>query len=219
MSPRWRILRPSTPSPKPYNEMACPVGNSSTNEEYSIILHKMKVKFLFVAALVCVGGCVASMGERGDAGSLQKIESLPRIVIEDPVFLEYDAGELRFRIQAKEARYFEGERRVLISSVRGEFQGEGPSLYQWEGGEGEIDLTRSNVEVKGGVKMWSEEGMELRTDLIFYRGLDRVIEAPGHVQWRGKEWTSESDGAIVHLAAKELSLPKDVHAEIQGEKR
>lgn len=160
---------------------------------------------------------MASSEKRGNSSVPNGIDSLPRIVIEDPIFFEYDAEELRFQVRAQEASYFEQAKRVVLSAVQGEFRGEDRSLWQLEGREGEIDMVDSDMEVKGGVRMWSQEGMELQTESIFYRSSTRVIEAPGHVKWSGEQWTSESEGAIVRLMSKELSLPKDVHAQIHGE--
>lgn len=160
---------------------------------------------------------MVSNEKSGNPGVPGRMDSLPRIVIEDPIFFEYDAQELRFQIRAQEASYFEQEKRVVLSSVQGEFRGEDRSLWQLEGAKGEIDMVDSDMEIKGGVRMWSQEGMELRTESVFYRSSDRVVEAPGHVKWSGEQWTSESEGAIIRLLSKEWSLPKDVHAQIHGE--
>lgn len=160
-------------------------------------------------------GCIASDVGGGGGPISRGFEPLPEISMENPLLLEYDRGELRFEIASERASYFKERDAIEISSVSGRFWGGEEGVWYVRGGRGRIDRGTSDVEMEGDVRIWSENGMELRTDSMIYRSADHRIETEDRVWWRGEKLISESLGAVLYLDSQQLSFPGGVHARIE----
>jgi LPS export ABC transporter protein LptC len=127
-------------------------------------------------------------------------------------------GRPVWEVEAKEARYFEAEERVLVVAPRVVvYFDDGERRAELSGREGHLDLTDKDLDVvrlEGDVRLALDD-LELTTHDATYERSRELVVAPGPVVIRGRALDVEAVGMEVELEPQRLRLLADVHTELR----
>lgn len=140
----------------------------------------------------------------------QHIRDFRRVKLKD--------GRPVWEIQASEARYFEEQERVVVSTPRiVMYFDDGERRVELSGREGQLDLTERDldaVRLDGDVRLVIDD-LELTTAEATYERSRDLVVAPGPVVIRGRAMDVEATGMEVELAPQRLRLLSDVRTELR----
>jgi len=126
-------------------------------------------------------------------------------------------GRPVWSVEAREARYFEEEERVVVRAPRVVvYFADGERRAELSGREGHLDLTDKDLDVvrlEGDVRLLLDD-LELTTDHATYERDRELVVAPGPVVVRGRALAVEAMGMEVELESQRLRLLSDVHTEM-----
>lgn len=127
-------------------------------------------------------------------------------------------GRPVWEVEAKEARYFEAEERVVVTAPRVVvYFDDGARRAELSGREGHLDLTRKDldaVRLEGDVRLALDDLEITAADATYERSRDLVV-VPGPVVIRGRALDVEATGMEVELEPQRLRLLADVHTELR----
>jgi LPS export ABC transporter protein LptC len=140
----------------------------------------------------------------------QHIRDFRRVKLKD--------GRPVWEIQASEARYFEEQERVVVSTPRiVMYFDDGERRVELSGREGQLDLTERDldaVRLDGDVRLVIDD-LELTTAEATYERRRDLVVAPGPVVIRGRAMDVEATGMEVELVPQRLRLLSDVRTELR----
>lgn len=171
------------------------------------------------AALVLGAGLVWA---DGDVSSPEKRDSGPSpsadLVIQGFYLEEFEEEGKRMDLWAERASYSREEDRFHLLGVRilGAPMDQGSSKrFELTGKEGVYDLNQQLAEVRGEVRILSEEGYSLLTEKVFFDYRTRQIRGPGTVVVEGPEGTTQGVGLEADMDQEVVILQDRVRTTIR----
>ncbi len=156
----------------------------------------MRLKILLLLALVfsCFGLVVFLFNpaevqnkDKTSAVSSQKMSDNSKInptaELDDMEYTEVEDGRVLWKIYAKIARYYQEEKRTVLSGVVVRFFLEDGSFIKLTGREGIIYAGVKNLELHGNVSVELPQRYSLKTDRVFYSNSKKMIysDTPLHI--------------------------------------
>ncbi len=186
--------------------------------------HLLMTSVLLLAGITAYTMLGKREGFKEMAGEPRKgamVTEKPDFRIEGINYVEIKEGRKEWELKAAVANYFK-ERGVAV------FEDVTLNLYSREGrdfvikGErGLYDISKRDIELKGAVRVRTNDGYSMDTDAIIYSEKERKIASAGKISFSGRDVKGEGGKMILDLEEEKLFLENGVKAVIhpEGEKR
>jgi LPS export ABC transporter protein LptC len=176
---------------------------------------KRNVIIIGVAALIAGVITVALILEGMNSTENQGIKILSDNVdlrVRDVIYSDVGDSGLKWEIRADTARYLKNERIALFDKVTIKVILKDGNAYVMTGTNGRVNLDSKDMEIEGNVKIGSDFGDNLTTDILKYSGAEMKFHTNSPVVMKNRRMEVKGTGLSISLKDETLSLLSKVRA-------
>lgn len=148
---------------------------------------KIAIGFVIVVVIACIAGFINAWIITGGlkmsdlTGDTQKITE--KLWVEKILITETKGGKKYWEIFGKSGQYVDGQEKVLLNGVIGNFYNDkGEVILSFAGDKGEYQIKNKKVTLQGHSKLAGKDDTYMDTDKITWEGEDGIIHADGHIR-------------------------------------
>lgn len=123
---------------------------------------------------------------------------------------DYENGEGKWELKAKEAHFFDETQLVALKDVLLTFDSFKRNSFTIKGNEGEYFRKTGKIILKGDVMGSSTNGYQIETGLLIYRPKDESMETDEPIRVIGPFFRVRGDGLYVDLKSEKFMVKSNV---------
>ncbi len=125
-------------------------------------------------------------------------------------------GNARWTVRAATATYFEDRKKTVLEQVKAVFFPKNGGKVELTGDRGVLYTDTSNMEIRGNVRVISDEGYVLTTDRLLYDRDKELIHTEAELIVTGQGVTLKGQGMRLEIANRSVSILRHLGTTLEG---